>query len=174
METFTTVTTLTNDIKIRAKKLFKTAFSLNKTFISINDIKALFPAFDGRKATHWFNLIDKCETKLQEIEKATKAKELSEMSLADFNAYCHELVQEAAKKYECSVGDVNWLGYSTKLHAKDSNGVSRVIGSLHINRQSVVSITWTRSMMPKVCSNIGQGFQILLSMFRKPVVAVAA
>jgi hypothetical protein len=171
MEPLSTAKKLTNSIKIRAKKLFKTAFNTSKLFISINDIKALFPTFDGRKATHWFNLIDKCEVKLQEIEKAGKTKELSTMSLIEFNTHCHQLVLEAAKKYECVVGKVDWLGFSAKLHAKDSKGISRVIGELYINRESVVSITWTRFMMPKVCSNIGQGFQILLSMFRSLVEA---
>ena len=163
-----TANTLTNSIKIRAKQLFKISFAPSKTFISVKDIKALFPSFDARKATHWFNLIDKCESKIQE----TEVVEISTLSLSEFNAHYHKLVLEAAKKYECTVGDIDWIfGFSAKLYARDSRGISRLIGELQVDRQGQVSITWTKYMSAKSVANVSQAFRVLLSMFAQPVAA---
>jgi hypothetical protein len=169
------VTKLTNELKNRAKKLFKNAFNLSKLVVTVKDIKAVFPAFDGRKAIHWMNLIDKCETKLQEQDKVEVAKNVESMSLADFNGYVHELILEAGKKYEVSIGSIDWVGsISVNLSARDCKGIFRAIGTLNVKRDMQVSVTWSRHMKPYNVANINQGFRVLLSMFSQPAKPVAA
>ena len=145
-------------IKSRVKKLFKSAFNLTKIVVTISDIKKQFPKFDGRKQTHWFNLIDKLESKLNELVKP--------MTLSEFNSACHQLILDACKKYNCVAKDFGWVGgCDVTLQSKDANGIMRTVGVLYIGWHGDVSVSWNNSMQNKSCSNLNQGFRILLSMF---------
>jgi hypothetical protein len=60
---------ITTSLKLRARKLFSKAFGLS-IVASVGLIKKQFPAFDSKNSVHWFNLMDKCEQKIQADERA--------------------------------------------------------------------------------------------------------
>ncbi len=157
---------LTTSFKRRAKELFRQAYQPSAPAGTIFLIKKQFPTFDQSSYIHWMTLIDNSNIIINKQERDARLADIS-ISLREFNTLVDELVQESATKYGCVANGQDWLSYSAKISRKDAHGVMRQIGTININQDREIGCSWTRNQRPKLCKNLGQAFNILISMFSK-------
>lgn len=108
---------LTPAFKLRARKLFSQAYGYNYV-AAISTIKIQFPAFDATQTIHWYNLIDKCEAKIQESEVVEITPESSLNTVVEalykmgIYSYDHETFLVNSYKFATNNVTLGSIGYN--------------------------------------------------------------
>jgi hypothetical protein len=157
------LSSITASFKNRILKLFKQAFNIKKFVISIKDVKKLFPQFDGRKTTHWHNLLDKCIEKLNIIESQQELQQNKGENNNDYFNRIQKLIQSEAAKYQIVIGRIDtFMGLSTNIYKRLNHPIKgwsdTKLGKLFITNGQV-SIEFSVASQSMIVPNLQTAFQ---------------